>query len=84
MGRHEPEFRHLPAIIRFLGCDPTPEVTTLGQRVRRTLRALGLSQKQLARDLGIGPSTVRDIEAEHLPGERIRDLIKEFLDKYAQ
>ncbi len=78
-GRTEPELRHLPAIIRFLGYDPTPEGKTLGQRVRRTRRALGLSQEKLARDLGIDPSTVRDIEAEHLPGPRIRALVDAFL-----
>lgn len=34
---------------------------------------------KLARDLGIDPSTVRRIEAEHLPGERVRTLIDAFL-----
>ncbi|MCP3959295.1 MAG: helix-turn-helix domain-containing protein [bacterium] len=83
VGRHEPDFRHLPSIIRFLGYDPTPEARTMGQRVRFTRRALGLSQKELARDLGIDPSIVRDIEAEHLPGPRIRKLIDSFLDEHA-
>ncbi len=42
------EFRHLPAIIRFLGYNPIPRGKTVGQRVRRTRQALGLSQKKLA------------------------------------
>lgn len=78
-GRTEPEFRHLPAIIAFLGYDPTPKGKTLGQRVRRTRRALGLSQKQLATELGMDPSFVGDIEVERLPGPQIQELIDAFL-----
>ncbi len=37
------------------------------------------AQKELARDLGIDPSTVRNIEAEHLPGPRIQALVDVFL-----
>ena len=74
-GRCEPEFGHLPSIIRFLRYDSAPEGKALGQRVRRTRRALGLSQKKL----GIDPSTVRDIEAEQLPGPRLPALVDAFL-----
>lgn len=80
-GRTEPEFRHLPAIIRFLGYDPTPEGKTLGQRVRRSRRALGMSQKKLARVLDVDPSTVRSIEADHPLGKRIRTLVDTFVAK---
>ncbi len=79
VGRHEPGFRYLSAIIRFLDYDPRPQGKTLGERLRRTRQTLGLSQKELARDLGIDPSTVRNIEAEHLPGPRIQALVDVFL-----
>ncbi len=80
-GRHEPEFRYLPAIIRFLGYDPRPQAKTLGERVRRTRHALGLSHTELARDLGVDPSTVWRIESEHLPGPGIRALVDDFLER---
>jgi transcriptional regulator with XRE-family HTH domain len=66
-GRSEPEIRFYPAIIRFLGYDPTAPTAadpalSLGERLRVTRRARGLSQEALARLLGIDPTTVRDLE----------------------
>jgi transcriptional regulator with XRE-family HTH domain len=56
--KYEPEFRFLPAIIEFLGYDPTPEPSTLRERIRAARHRQGISQEELARRLGIDPSTV--------------------------
>ena len=83
-GRAEPEFRFMPAIIRFLGYDPTAADPTLsiGERLRATRRALGLSQEALARLLGIDSTTVRDWEErgeQGRPARRVLRAIEKFL-----
>ena len=57
-GRFEPDLRHLPAVIGFLGYDPRPQPTNAGERLVRLRKGLGLSQKDLAGQLGIDPSTL--------------------------
>jgi transcriptional regulator with XRE-family HTH domain len=52
----QPDFRYMPAIIRFLGYDPLPEAHAWGSRLVRHRTSLGLSQKQSARRLGVDPS----------------------------
>jgi transcriptional regulator with XRE-family HTH domain len=54
-GRTEPELRFLPAIIGFLGYDPRPVPETVGARVRHEREGQGLSQKEMARRMGIAP-----------------------------
>ena len=53
---------HLPAIVAFLGYDPTPEGVTVGGRLRVKRRALGLSQETAAKRLGIDEGTLRRYE----------------------
>ncbi len=83
-GRAEPELRFIPAIIRFLGYDPTaPDATlSIGEKLRAARRARGLSQEALARLLGIDPTTVRDWEAGTVvrPFPRIARLFEEFVE----
>ena len=57
-GRYEPDLRHLPAIIGFLGYDPRPQPTNVGERLARLRKSRGLSQKDLAQQLSIDPSTL--------------------------
>jgi transcriptional regulator with XRE-family HTH domain len=57
-GRSEPEPRHYPAILSFLGYDPSPEPKTLGERVRAARRREGISQRELAEKLGLDQSTI--------------------------
>jgi transcriptional regulator with XRE-family HTH domain len=53
-----PEIRYMPAIIRFLGYNPLPEATRLGERLIRERKSLGLSQEAAAKRLGVDPSTL--------------------------
>lgn len=83
-GRSEPEIRFYPAIIRFLGYDPTAAdpALSLGERLRVTRRARGLSQEALARLLGVDPTTVRDWEErgeQGRPARRVLAAVEEFL-----
>jgi transcriptional regulator with XRE-family HTH domain len=55
---HRPAAKYLPAIIRFLGYDPVPNVTSLPKRLKAARRRLGLSQRELARRFGINPKTI--------------------------
>jgi hypothetical protein len=50
-GKTEPEFRHLPAIIAFLGYDPRPEPVTLPERLVWYREGKGWSRAQLAEAL---------------------------------
>ena len=62
-NRAEPELRFIPRIINFLGYEPEcikPE--TLGQRINRYRYLLGISQKALARQIGIDPTTLSRLE----------------------
>jgi len=63
-GRTFPSIRFLPRIVRFLGYVPFRlDSLSVGERLRLTRMLLGLSQRELARKLGVDPSTVRKWEA---------------------
>lgn len=74
----EPEVQYMPAIIRFLGHDPSAAETPLPfpERLAAARRARGLTQKQLAVKLRVDPTTVRDWESgQHKPSRNKLDLI---------
>jgi transcriptional regulator with XRE-family HTH domain len=81
-GRSEPEFRFLPAIIRFLEYDPTPEPLSLGDRIKATRHRQGISQGELARRLDLDPSTVTAWERGEVrkPFPRFRRLFEEYVE----
>jgi transcriptional regulator with XRE-family HTH domain len=71
-----PVIRYMPAIIRFLGYDPTPLPSSLPERLVSARRELGLTQRKMAARLGVDPGTLRDWEAgSHRPTQRSRNLI---------
>ncbi len=80
--KYEPEFRYWPEIIRFLGYDPSPEPTTLGERIRTTRRRDGLSQRALAERLGIDYTTVQAWEEGTVQRKfpRIARLFEEYVE----
>ena len=57
-GRTEPEFWHLPKIVEFLGYAPEMEATTPGQRIVLARKLRGMSQKAMAKELGVDPTTL--------------------------
>jgi DNA-binding XRE family transcriptional regulator len=64
----QPDFRYPPAIIEFLGYNPLPEPTTLGERLVRHRISLGMSQKEAAAEIGVDAATLARWER----GERSR------------
>ena len=57
-GRTKPEHNYMPAIICFLGYNPLPPSKTWAGRLVDARTALGLSQKQAARQMGVDASTL--------------------------
>lgn len=58
-NRSTPSLYYIPRVIEFLGYDPYDASSkTLGERIVRARRTLGMTQKELARKLGIDPSTL--------------------------
>jgi transcriptional regulator with XRE-family HTH domain len=62
LGLNPVSAAYLPAVIRFLGYDPVPEITSLPDRILAARRTLSISQKELARRLGVDPKTIRKWE----------------------
>lgn len=62
VNRTEPDLRHMPAAIRFLGFDWRPKSMSLGARIRRIRTAAGLSIRTLAAIVGLDPSTLGECE----------------------
>lgn len=57
-GRSEPELKWLPAILGFFGSDPRPQAQTLAERLVRFREARGWSQRRLAAELRVDPTTL--------------------------
>jgi transcriptional regulator with XRE-family HTH domain len=59
-NRCQPRLYLIPRMAQFLGYDPftSAEAATIGERIKAFRRLHGLSQKILARQLGIDPSTL--------------------------
>jgi transcriptional regulator with XRE-family HTH domain len=57
-GRTAPAIRFDPVFIRFLGHDPLPAPSSVGEQLRRHRQRRGLSRKGLARQLGVDEGTL--------------------------
>lgn len=66
----EPELRFMPTIIDFLGAYHEPRPDSLPRRLVAARRAMGLSQREAARRMGVDPSTLARWErGERLPSD---------------
>lgn len=57
-GIAQPSFEYMPAIIRFLGYNPLPPSDKWSERLVRGRTALGISQKESAKRIGVDASTL--------------------------
>jgi transcriptional regulator with XRE-family HTH domain len=82
-NRSSPQLHLLPGVVRFLGYSPfiVNEGGELGERIRLYRKSLGITQKKLAKDLGIDPTTLARWEkgSFNTKGERTRDAIAQLL-----
>lgn len=81
-NRVEPELKWMPAILDFLGYDPTPAAQTLGQRLVRHRTRLGWTQRRLAQALRVDQTTLARWETgKRAPwgeySERVAALLQE-------
>jgi len=64
-NRSTPTLRYLPQVIAFLEYDPFDiSPTTLGERIIKYRQYKGLSQKELAKQIGIDPATLSRLERD--------------------
>ncbi|MBX3177708.1 MAG: helix-turn-helix domain-containing protein [Candidatus Hydrogenedentes bacterium] len=80
-GSHSVSLSAWPAVLEFLGYDPRPSGQTLGEMLRLRRESLGLSTADLARQLGIDPSTVTryELKPDHLQDHLSISKIAQFL-----
>ena len=75
-----PVFPHWPAVIGFLGYNPLPKPQTLAEQLAQARRIQGLSQKEMAKRLGVDPSTLaRSERGEREPTGMFLSRAKRFL-----
>lgn len=71
-----------PRVIGFLGYDPRPPATSLGEALARQRAGQGLSQKEVARVLEVDPSTLAKWKREQrIPTGRFRVRVDRFLNQ---
>jgi transcriptional regulator with XRE-family HTH domain len=78
----QPDFRWMPAVIRFLGYNPLPEAKTMAEQLVRHRTTLGLSQQDSAKRLGVDPGTLAKWErGEREPAISFQTRIERFLNE---
>jgi transcriptional regulator with XRE-family HTH domain len=65
-GHTAPRVNRVAGVVKFLGFNPFPNGDTLAQRLVNHRKALGTTQKDFARQIGVDPSTLAGWEC----GER--------------
>ncbi|MEW5875424.1 MAG: helix-turn-helix transcriptional regulator [Candidatus Zixiibacteriota bacterium] len=75
-----PDWHYWSPIVRFLGYDPFPPARSLGERLVRHRRLLGLSQKGAASQLDVDPTTLAGWERnKRRPIKRLLARLLDFL-----
>ncbi|MBI5431909.1 MAG: helix-turn-helix transcriptional regulator [Planctomycetes bacterium] len=81
-GKTEPGARMLARIIKVLGYHPRLVGSDLPSRIRAAREIRGLTQEQLAEDLGLDPSTVRKWErGRKRPYPRLTRIFEAFVGR---
>lgn len=57
-----PSVAHMPCVVEYLGYDPLEKAETFGAWLRAARRRHGMTRAELARRLGVNPSTVEQWE----------------------
>lgn len=79
-GLRQPRITYYPAIVEFLGFDPSRSVDGAGKSLDAIRRSLGLSMRELARRIGVDEATLCDWErGTRRASRRTQELIAAFL-----
>ena len=80
-NRTTPQVHHIPKIIDFLGYNPLPVAGSLSEKLKAARRTLGLSQRAMAKRLGIDPGTLQAWESGkgRCPSKKLQRIIDDFL-----
>ncbi len=72
-----PHWRCLKPIVEFLGYDPLPPAETMAERLVRYRWLRGWTQKEMAKRLGVDPTTLARWErGEREPAENYRERVR--------
>ena len=70
-GKRQPAINRMPCLLEFLGCDPRPAPTTVGEQLRACREGRGLSQAAFARLLAVDAGTLSGWErGTRVPGKK--------------
>lgn len=79
-NRFAPLMKHWPGIIAFLGYEPNPPPSSLGEKITARRRALGLSCKRAARMLGVNEHALTKWERDETrPTGKSYEAVTKFL-----
>lgn len=81
--RTSPSIEFIPRIIDFIGCTPYASISemSLGEKIRTSRKIRGISQKELARQLGFDPGTIAQWECNsRKPAGAYLATLNAFLD----
>jgi len=59
---NSPQLHQLPSVIHFLGYNPLPAPESLAEKLLLSRKLLGITQKEMAKRLGIDPTTLARLE----------------------
>ncbi|MBN1516297.1 helix-turn-helix domain-containing protein [Candidatus Sumerlaeota bacterium] len=77
-NRFQPEVRHVPRILGFLGYNPLPNGPGWPERLYQARAQLGLTQEQMAKQLGVGHFSYQSWERDiRQPSEKMRALLEQ-------
>ena len=83
-GHRTPRVNYMAGVVGFCGFNPLQNGDTLAQRLVNRRKALGITQKNLARRIGVDPSTLAKWErAERIPTGRFASRLAAALGRIA-
>ena len=81
-NRCQPEVRHIPLILDFIGYNPLPNGPGWPKRLYRARARLGLTQEQMAKQLNVGYFSYHSWErGVRQPSGPMRERLEEFLNR---
>jgi DNA-binding XRE family transcriptional regulator len=63
-GRTCPTNKYMVGVLKFLGYDPRPGTKNLGEKIKQYRTRHGMGQRELAKRLGVDPSSIWAWETE--------------------